>query len=86
MRYLADVGPAEGPALYREVPASIGILKARDDREPIGTGMCIGWNDQGIALWRLIIQEAVIPGRWLILDREFRPADLGPTEAARLGA
>ena len=75
MRWFANAGPDEGPALYRDVPASIGVLKGPGDPEPIGTALCVGRDDQGLALWRLVIQEAVVPGRWILIDREFSPAE-----------
>jgi hypothetical protein len=33
-----------------------------------------GRTDDGLKLWRIVIDKAELPGRWVIVDREFRPA------------
>jgi hypothetical protein len=47
---------------------------------PIGQADCVTWDDQGRAVWVLTIGGHPIAGRWVIIDREFRPA----TEHRRL--
>jgi hypothetical protein len=79
MRYYTNVGPVAGPALDRRVPPTIDVLKAPDDAAPIGTALCVGVGDQGIALWRLIVHGAPLPDRWIVVDRQFRRADPGST-------
>jgi hypothetical protein len=79
MRYYTNVGPVQGPALDRRIPPTIDVLKAPDDAQPIGTALCVGVGDHGIALWRLIVDGAVVPKRWVVVDRQFRPAELGST-------
>jgi hypothetical protein len=81
-RYYANVGPVRGPALDRCVPPTIGVLKAPEDDQPIGTALCVGAGDQGIAIWGLIVQEVEAPGRWVLIDREFRRSESTPREGS----
>jgi hypothetical protein len=32
-----------------------------------------GWTQAGLAVWRLTVNDADVPGWWIIVDREFRP-------------
>jgi hypothetical protein len=57
-----------------------------DDTEPIGTALCVGSGAKEIALWRLIVQGIVLPHRWIVVDRQFRPADLRVTRPSRPSA
>jgi hypothetical protein len=41
---------------------------------PIGMASCRGWDENGLAEWTLTIGGQLIEGRWVIIDREFRPA------------
>lgn len=41
---------------------------------PIGMALGAGRTDDGLKLWKLIIDGAELPGRFVIIDREFRPA------------
>ena len=41
-------------------PGSIGVLETHDEN--------------GLAVWTLRIGKEEIPGRWIIVDREFKPA------------
>jgi hypothetical protein len=83
MRYYTNVGPVQGPALDRRIPPTIDVLKAPEDAQPIGTALCVGVGDHGIALWRLVVDGAVLPLRWVVVDRQFRPAESGPTQPSR---
>lgn len=40
---------------------------------PIGMAMSAGPNGVGVAVWRLIVRKAEVPGLWVLIDREFRP-------------
>ena len=42
---------------------------------PIGMAMCMGWDGDGLAVWRLTIRGADVPSRWVIVDQEFRPVE-----------
>ena len=56
------------------MPGSIGILESPDKPMPIGEAHCVTWDQNGLAVWTLRIGKEEIPGRWVIVDREFRPA------------
>ena len=86
MRYYTNVGPVQGPAFDRRVPPTIDVLKAPDDAQPIGTALCVGSGAKGIALWRLIVHGAALSDRWIVVDRQFRPADLKSARPSRLSA
>jgi hypothetical protein len=73
-RYFATGGPARGPYLDQDATATIGVLRAPDKLMPIGVAMPIGPDGAGVARWRLTVHGAVVPGLWVVIDREFRPA------------
>jgi hypothetical protein len=50
------------------------VLKAPDNFMPIGEAHCFTWDDNGLAVWRLVIGKQSIAGRFVIIDQEFRPA------------
>ena len=69
--YFANVGPVKGPLRYRDVPGSIGVLEAPDNHTPIGQADCVMWDVEGRATWKLTIGGHELPGRFVIIDREF---------------
>jgi hypothetical protein len=64
-----------GPVRYGQLPGSIGVVEALDKPMPIGMASAIGWTDGGLAVWRLKVHDADIPGPWVIIDRRFLPVD-----------
>ncbi len=74
MWYYASTGPALGLLMFAAVRNPIGILEAPDDAVPVGTAICVGSDAAGMAVWRLSIRGAELPERWIVVDREFRPA------------
>jgi hypothetical protein len=74
--YFTNIGPTKGPLRYRDVPGAIGVLESPDNPMPIGMAMCRGWDRAGLAVWTLTIRGADVPGRWIIVDREFRTAEI----------
>jgi hypothetical protein len=58
---------------YRDVPGSIGVLESLDKPMPIGQAHCKMWDANGLAVWSLTIGGQPIAGRWVIIDRQFRP-------------
>jgi hypothetical protein len=86
MCYYTNVGPLEGPAFDRRVPPTIDVLEQPNDVQRIGTALCIGAGAKGIALWRLIVHGAALPDRWMVVDRQFQPADLRSVRPSRRGA
>ena len=64
---------APGRIRYGRHPFTIGVLVSPDNFMPIGQADCVMWDDHGLAVWMLRIDGLAIPGRWVIVDREFRP-------------
>ena len=60
-----------GPVRYGQLPCSIGVLEALDKPMPIGMAWEFGWTEEGLALRRLRVHGAEIPGQWLIIDGRF---------------
>ncbi len=73
--YFAHISQ-KGPIRYRDVPGSIGVLEALDKFMPIGEASCRTHDGNGLAVWTLRIGKEEIPGRWVIVDREFRPSEV----------
>jgi hypothetical protein len=74
MAYYTNVGPLSGPLLSSAGYFAIGVLQARQVHTPIGTALVAGQDQAGLALWRLTIDQVELPGLWVVVDREFRPA------------
>ena len=74
MRYFTDAGPFRGPLLHGIWPDAISVLEALDKPMPIGQALCVGVDAAGLAVWELVIHDAIVPGRWIVIDREFHPA------------
>ena len=51
----------------------MGESEPPDHPMPIGTAYEAGWDPAGLAVWRLTVDGDDLPGRWVIVDREFRP-------------
>jgi hypothetical protein len=74
MSYFANIGPRSGPILGQHHLVAIGVLQALHDHAPIGMALADGQGEDGLIHWRLTINEAELPGLWIVVDREFRPA------------
>jgi hypothetical protein len=72
-RYSAHISGRE-PMKYGDVTSAIGVLESPVNPMPIGEATCRDRTDDGLGIWTLRIGETEIPGRWVIVDREFRPA------------
>ena len=75
MRYFTNVGQDRGPLLHGTVPGAIGVIEDPDKPMPIGMALRVGRDDAGRALWTLSIDGEDLPGRWVVIDREFHPAE-----------
>jgi hypothetical protein len=80
VRYYTNVGPVRGhvlkgtvPGAKDTVPGAIDVLEALDKPVPIGLALCVGRDAACRAVWRLVVHDAVVAGRWIVVDREFRP-------------
>jgi len=71
-RYFAHISQ-KGKIRYGEVPGSIGVLEALDKFVPIGEASSRIHDQNGLAVCTLRIGKEETPGRWVIIDREFRP-------------
>jgi hypothetical protein len=76
MAYDTDVGPRSGPLLSGTGYLAIRVLHARRASTPIGAALVAGQGQdaEGRVLWRLTIDTLELPGFWIVVDREFRPA------------
>jgi hypothetical protein len=74
MEYFINIS-ASGPVRYGQLPGSIGVLEAPDKPMPIGMASAIGRTEGGLAVWGLNVDGANVPGRWVIVDREFRSVE-----------
>ena len=72
-RYFAHISQ-RGAVKCDQVPGSIGVLEALDRPMPIGEAHFVTWDQQVLAVWKLRIGKEELAGRWVIVDREFRPA------------
>ena len=74
MAYFTNVGPKSGPIMWWDGYYAIVLLEARGG-DPVGEALCIEQAPTGEALWRLAVRGAAVPGLWVAVDREFRPAE-----------
>ena len=73
MRYFANAGPDRGPIVYGTTPDAIGVIEDLEKPIPVGPALCVGVDAAGSALWELVIDDVLMPGRWVVVDREFQP-------------
>ena len=77
MAYYARFGPKSGPLRFAAGYYGIGVIHARETRTPIGEALVAGQDRDGRALWRLTIDTIDLPWRFVVIDRQFRPAQQG---------
>jgi hypothetical protein len=75
--YFTNVGPKAGPILRRHGRGDIGVLGSPDNKMPIAMALGAGRTDDGIAIWRMTVRGAEVPGRWIVVDWEFWPVGSG---------
>jgi hypothetical protein len=75
--YYCNDGPKSGPILCRHRIHALGALQAPDNHTPIGLALPVSRDDDHIELWRLIVHDVEVPGRWVVVDREFIPVREG---------
>src|SRR5262249_26423899 len=76
--YSASLGPRRGPLVYNEALLAMRVSRTRRGRGTIGTAVCVGRDEAGVALWELSIGTVELPGRWVVIDREFRRPESAP--------
>jgi hypothetical protein len=74
MAYHTNVGPPAGSLRSDTHYYAIGVLQSRETRTPIGVALVAGQDQDGRALWRLTIDTSELPGLYVVIDRQFRPA------------
>jgi hypothetical protein len=75
VRYFTNVGQDRGPLLHGTVPGAIGVIEDLDQPMPVGMALRVGVDAAGRALWALTIDGDDLPGRWVVVDREFKLAE-----------
>ena len=73
MGYYTSAGPQSGTILWRDDRAAIDVLRDPGDLAPIGTARRVGSTASGIAIWEIVVGYSEVPGRWIVLGREFLP-------------
>ena len=71
--YFAHIS-VDGPVKHWQLPNSISVIAAPDSLESVGIAICRGWDSAGLAWWELTVHDNALPGLWVLIDREFRPA------------
>jgi hypothetical protein len=59
---------------YQGNPGAIGVTAEAGSAMPIGMAFCIGRDDHGAAVWRLVIGKVDVPGRWVVQGGRFVPS------------
>jgi hypothetical protein len=72
-KFFTTAGPRSGPILWRDDGAAIDVLRSPKDLAPIGTARPAGRTEGGLALWEIVLEVVAVPGRWIVLGREFLP-------------
>jgi hypothetical protein len=82
--YYATIGPLRGPPIYSEALLAIGVTKRWRGGVPIGAALCVGRDETGVALWELTVGKVEIPGRWVLMDRQFLRPESTARECSRI--
>jgi hypothetical protein len=73
MAYFTNDGPRSGPILWRSYSDAIDVMPTPADSAPIGMARPVGHTEGGIAIWDIYIRGELVPGRWIVLGRQFLP-------------
>ena len=63
-----------GSVRWGQLPCALGVVEAPGKYPTIGIAFGIGWSETGLQLWRLKVRGQELPGLFVIVDGEFRPA------------
>jgi hypothetical protein len=73
--YFSQAGPRFGPFLRQDVEGRVIDVTGSPVRgTSIGTAQPCGWAAEAAQLWKLTVRGAELPGRWVLINRAFRPA------------
>jgi hypothetical protein len=70
MRYFANI-IERGTIRYGQFGCAIGVLDSPDNHTLVGSAFDHARTSSGIAVWRLHVRQAEVPGRWIIVDGAF---------------
>lgn len=77
--YFSTWGPTSGPIRWRDCGHALGVvLDPSKPPMPDGTAFPVGMLDDdggALAMFRLVLGKAEIPGRWVCVDRQFVPVE-----------
>jgi hypothetical protein len=69
----------KGRVRFNQIPFTIGVNGSPDiSATPIGEANQVGRTDDGLALWRLWVRKAEVPGVFIIVDGAFVEVEAGP--------
>jgi hypothetical protein len=77
-QYFSTAGPTDGPILLWDDWPAPAVVDAPDSVQTIGTACVTGWvryHKDPAAMFRLVIDKAELPGRWLCIGRRFVRVD-----------
>ena len=64
-----------GRVRYGALHWRVGVDASPINRERIGSASEVGMTTTGLALWRLRVHGAEVPGLWVLIDGQFVPAE-----------
>jgi hypothetical protein len=79
--YYASLGPPRGPLIHNEALLALRVTRTWHGGGTIGEAICVGRDAAGVALWVLTVGTVELPGRWVVIDREFRLPESAPGSA-----
>ena len=69
-RYFTNIS-TKGKVRYGKFPFAISVLESPDNYIPIGIADSVTATLDGLAVWRLVVNEARVPGWFVIINGEF---------------
>jgi hypothetical protein len=75
--YFTNDGPRSGPIRWEHRIDALGVLESPTNHMPIGMALSFGEDGRRRSLWRLTVHGAKVPGVFIVVDREFIPAQEG---------
>jgi hypothetical protein len=73
MHYYTNAGRKSGPILCGDHYDAIDVFSDPDYVTSIGTARPAQRTEGGVVIWEIFIRGAMVPGRWVVLGREFLP-------------
>jgi hypothetical protein len=69
-QYFTNIS-TKGKVRYGKFPFAVSVIGSPEVYVPIGMAVSVTSTDAGLAVWRLTIRDAEMPGRFVIVDGEF---------------